>query len=455
MSMVNFNYKPKYFVESSKVLDSLSEHMLVDGYKFVADLFESSPSHFIDKVSGKKYLDMFTCFASLPLGLNHPKILDPDFLEYLKYVAVNKPSNSDIYTEEMATFVNTLFRIAVPKYFKYVFFIEGGALAVENALKAAFDWKVRKNFAKGIKEEKGHKIIHFREAFHGRSGYTMTLTNTDPKKIMYFPKFTNWPRIINPKMTFPFEGENLERTLELEKQAEEEIKKAFHENPDDIAAIIIEPIQGEGGDNHFRPEFLQKLRVLADENDCLLIFDEVQTGVGITGTMWAHEQMGVKPDIMVFGKKMQVCGILVGEKIDEVTDNVFKFSSRINSTWGGNLVDMVRATRYLEIIEEDNLLQNVRIMGKYLIEELNNLANEFPNLISNVRGRGLFCAFDLPTNEIRNQFRDLAFNKGLLILGSGTKSIRFRPSLSITREQINEGINIIKDILNQLEINKL
>jgi len=443
------NYTPKYFVESSKVLETLRKHMLVDGFPIVVDLFESNPSFFIDKVSREKYRDLFTCFASLPLGLNHPKMLNESFLEYLKYSAVNKPSNSDIYTEQMATFVDTFFKIAVPDYFQYAFFIDGGALAVENALKAAFDWKVRKNFQKGITEEKGHKIIHFREAFHGRSGYTMSLTNTDPTKVMYYPKF-NWPRITNPKMTFPFEGKNIENTLKLEQQAIDEIKKAFQDNPDEIAAIIIEPIQGEGGDNHFRPEFLQTLRQLADENDCLLIFDEVQTGVGITGTMWAHEQMNVQPDIMVFGKKMQVCGILAGKKLDEVPDNVFQTSSRINSTWGGNLVDMVRATRYLEIIEEDHLLENAKNMGRYLIENLLGLEKEFPQFISNVRGRGLFCAFDLPDNETRNKFKDLAFKHRLLILGSGVKSIRFRPSLCITNDDIDEGIDIIRAILKEL-----
>lgn len=443
-------YKPKYFVDASNVLSALNEHLLVDGFEFVLDLLESKPFYFVSKDKGETYLDLFTCFASLPLGLNHPKMLQEDFLEHLKYTAINKPSNSDIYTEEMATFVNTLFKVAVPKYFKYVFFIEGGALAVENALKTAFDWKVRKNIMKGFGSDKGYKVIHFREAFHGRSGYTLSLTNTDPVKVMHFPKFTDWPRITNPKMTFPFEGENLAQTLKLERQAEEEIKEAFRMYPNDICAIIIEPIQGEGGDNHFRSEFLQKLRILADENDVLLIFDEIQTGVGITGTMWAHEQMSVQPDIMVFGKKMQVCGILVGEKIDEVPENVFKVSSRINSTWGGSLVDMVRATRYLEIIEEDNLLENTRQMGNYLINALGKLQDEFPHLVSNVRGRGLFCAFDLPSKDIRKNFKQKAFEKHLLILGSGEKSIRFRPALCITKDEIDQGIDIIRNVLREI-----
>jgi len=159
--------------------------------------------------------------------------------------------------------------------------------------------------------------------------------------------------------------------------------------------------------------------------------------------------MNVKPDIMTFGKKMQVCGILAGKKLDEVPDNVFHTSSRINSTWGGNLVDMVRATRYLEIIEEDNLLENARNMGQYLIEKLHTLEMEFPHYISNVRGRGLFCAFDLPDNEKRNKFKDLAFKHHLLILGSGVKSIRFRPSLCITKNDIDEGIDIIRQVLKE------
>ncbi len=443
------SYKPKYFVPLEQVLDSLRQRMLVDGFSIVPNLFESTPEYFIDSISGKKYRDLFTCFASLPLGLNHPKMRDTLFLEYLKFVSINKPSNSDIYTEEMATFVNTLFRVAVHGNFPYVFLIEGGALAVENALKVAFDWKVRKNFQKGIKEEIGTKIIHFREAFHGRSGYTMSLTNTNPIKTMYFPKF-QWPRVINPKMTFPFEGDNESKTIQLEVQAEQEIKRAFYNYPNDIAAIIIEPIQGEGGDNHFRPEFLRKLCQLADENECLLIFDEIQTGVGITGTMWAYEQMGVQPDILVFGKKMQVCGILVGDKIDEVEENVFHTSGRINSTWGGNLVDMVRATRYLEIIEEDNLLENVKLVGKYLLNELQTICGEFPELISNVRGRGLFCAFDLPNKTIQDEFRRLAFENQLLILGSGENSIRFRPALCITKEEISDGLAIIRKVLKQI-----
>ncbi|MCX7736833.1 MAG: L-lysine 6-transaminase [Candidatus Kapabacteria bacterium] len=444
-------YKPKYYVNEREVFWELKKHMLIDGFDFVPDYERSQGFYYYDKISGRKFLDFFTCFASVPLGLNHPKLLDPSFIEYIGKISLNKPSNSDLYSVEMATFVKTLFKTAVPEHFKYLFMIEGGALAVENALKVAFDWKVRKNFENGYSSEKGHKIIHFKEAFHGRSGYTMSLTNTDPNKVKYFPKF-DWIRVINPKLTFPLTEKNIEETIKIENQAIEEIKKAFTEFKDDIAAIIIEPIQCEGGDNHFRDEFLQKLRILADENEALLIFDEIQTGGGLTGTMWVHEQMNVKSDILTFGKKLQVCGILVGERIDEVENNVFRESSRINSTWGGNLTDMVRATKYLEIIEEDNLLNNVKMQGKYLMSRLKEFENKYSHLISNSRGRGLLCAFDMPDSKIRNNFREMCYNEGLLILPCGTKSIRFRPALNITESQLEEGLSVIEKVLQKINI---
>jgi L-lysine 6-transaminase len=443
MSIVkNDGYMPKYHVPADSVLNELRKYMLVDGFDFILDLEKSHSSYFVEARTGKKYLDFFTCFASMPLGVNHPKMNNKKFNEYISRASLNKISNADIYTSEMATFVKTFFKVAVPDYFRYAFFIDGGALAVENALKTAFDWKVRLNFRKGFKYECGHQIIHFKRAFHGRSGYTMSLTNTEPRKVELFPKF-EWPRIINPSIVFPLNEENLEKTIKKENMAIEQIKESFRKS-DCIAAIIIEPIQGEGGDNHFRPEFLQQLRHLADENETLLIFDEVQTGLGLTGTMWAHQQLGVQPDIMCFGKKMQTCGIVVTDRVDEVKDNVFQVSSRINSTWGGNLVDMIRATKYLEIIEEENLIENVKSLELPVKEKLNQLQEEYPEIMSNVRGRGLMCAFDLPSDDIRKMFIERSFEEGLFILGCGEHSIRFRPALNITLEQIDEGMEIIR-----------
>ncbi|MCH8872316.1 L-lysine 6-transaminase [candidate division KSB1 bacterium] len=421
--------------------------MLVDGYsEIVVDLQKSEGNYIYDSLSGRKYLDMFSYFATAPIGHNHPAMHDLEFKEKILSVAIMKPSNSDFYSTEMAEFVQTFSKYAIPEHLPYLFLVSGGALAVENALKAAFDWKVRRNFQKGIKEEKGSQVIHFKEAFHGRSGYTLSLTNTDKRKTKYFPKF-NWPRITNPKILFPFNEVNLDKVVALENQAIDEIKAAIHECSDDIAAMIIEPIQGEGGDNHFRKEFFQKLRTVADESDILLIFDEVQTGIGLTGKMWCYEHFGVNPDMLVFGKKTQVCGFLCSKRIDEVDDNVFHESGRLNSTWGGNLVDMVRFRKYLEIIVTDKLIENTCNVGEYFSTELLQLEDGFDNIVSRVRGRGFMIAFDLPNSEIRNQFLSKTFENGLIVLPSGERSIRFRPSLNLPGELVDETLGILRESL--------
>ncbi len=435
-------------LKPADVHSTLAKHMLADGLDLVFDLSRSQGSYVYDSRSGCRFLDFFSFFATQPVGINHPKMHEPAFKKRLADVAIQNPSNSDAYTIEMAQFVETFDRVGIPKELPHLFMVAGGGVAVENALKTAFDWKVRKNLERG-KGEKGQQIVHFREAFHGRTGYTLSLTNTaDPRKIMYFPKF-DWPRIVNPKIRFPLE-DYLEELQKLERQAVEEIEKTVAANPDDIAGLIIETIQGEGGDNHFRPEFFKKLRDLADEHEFLFILDEVQTGVGLTGKMWAYQHYDVKPDILAFGKKTQVCGILAGPRIDEVEKNVFRESSRINSTWGGNLVDMVRFGRYLEIIEAEGLVENARETGEHLLRELSGVGSDHPEQVENVRGRGLMCAFDLADGETRDRFRKLAFENGMLVLGCGRRSIRFRPSLSVKTEEIDQGIEIIRRILSKL-----
>lgn len=435
-------------VQPIEVHEVLNRHMLADGFKLVVDLQKSRGSYMYDLCTDRNVLDYFTFFGSNALGMNHPKMTTPDFLVKLARVAVNKTSNSDLYTVELAEFVETFARIAQPAYLPYVFFIDGGALANENALKAAFDWKVRKNFAKGYTREVGTQVIHFRQAFHGRSGYTLSLTNTEPLKINYFPKF-QWPRVHNPVVQFPLNEKNLEQVKKEEQLAIEQIKQAIKNNQDDIAALIIEPIQAEGGDHHFRKEFLVELRTICDESDILLIFDEVQVGVGITGKMWAHEHF-VRPDMMSFGKKTHVCGFMCSKRIDEVPENVFHLPGRLNSTFGGNLVDMVRATRIFEIIEEEQLVENARIVGDYLHENIVVLENDFPHVLSNARGLGLFCAMDLDSNQNRDMLKEKALERGLVLIGCGDRTIRFRPPLNISRTEVDEGIEIIHRCLSEM-----
>ncbi len=427
------------------VIPSLTKHILVDGFHVIIDLEKSHGSWIRDAVTGKDILDFYAYFASLPVGHNHPALRgDKEFMATLERAAIANPANSDIYCTEYATFVDKFAKLAMPASMRYLFFVAGGALAIENALKTAFDWKVRKNRAAG-RPDGGSQVLHFREAFHGRSGYTMSLTNTDPIKTDLFPKF-NWPRVTNPKVQFPLDAANLAKVVELEKQAVQEIEAAFAKAPHEIAAIIIEPIQGEGGDNHFRPEFFKELRRLADKHEAMFIVDEVQTGVGATGKLWAHEHMGVTPDIIAFGKKAQVCGIMVGPRVDEVKDNVFKVSSRINSTWGGNLADMVRGAKYLEIIQQEKLVEHTAKVGEHFMAGLQNLAKKYPQ-VTNVRGRGTFCAMTLPTAEQRNAVRTACWDLGLATLSSGATSVRFRPCLNVTADEIDTALKILDQAL--------
>ena len=431
-------------IDSKNVRATLGKHILADGYEPVMDMEKSHGSWLVDERDGSEYLDMFSMFASGAVGYNHPDIIEGK--NRLAAAALYKPTLSDIYNVQYAEFVEAFSNTAIPEYLPHTFFIEGGALGVENALKVAFDWKVRKNMENG-KGEKGGKIIHFKQAFHGRTGYTLSLTNTtDPRKTMYFPKF-DWPRIDIPKLSFPITDIVLENVEKNEKIAIDQIKSAISNNPDDIAALIIEPIQGEGGDNHFRDDFFVALRQLCDENEMLFIMDEVQTGIGITGKWWAHQHNSVKPDIISFGKKTQVCGLLAGKRVEEVDKNVFSESSRINSTFGGNLADMVRFHIILEIIEKENLIENAKNMGAVLKKELQFLSEEFPAYVTNPRGLGLFAAFDLPSQTERDKVIGGLLKNKLLMLPSGDDAIRFRPHLNVTSEDLKTSIDIIKSTI--------
>src|SRR5215207_7435404 len=310
----------------------LARSILADGLDFVLDVDRSAGSYLVDARTGERYLDMFTFFASSALGMNHPALADDEaFRAELAQSAVNKPSNSDVYSVPMARFGDTFVRVLGDPALPHLFFVDGGALAVENALKAAFDWKSRHNEANGRPATLGTRVMHLTRAFHGRSGYTMSLTNTEPGKTARFPQF-DWPRIDVPAIRFPLDNAVVR---EAEQHALHQAEDAFDRQPNDIAAFIAEPIQGEGGDNHMRAEFLHAMQELVHRHDALFILDEVQTGAGTTGTPWAYQQLDLSPDIVAFSKKVQVGGIMAGGRVDEVPDNVFAVSGRINSTWGG------------------------------------------------------------------------------------------------------------------------
>ncbi|MGH3426708.1 MAG: L-lysine 6-transaminase [Mycobacteriales bacterium] len=429
------------------VFDVLSGHCLLDGFPFVVDLEKSHGSSLVDAVTGRQYLDLYTFFASAPLGINPTAIVeDREFMRLLANVSANKPANSDIYTTHFAEFVATFNRVLGDPELPLLFFIEGGALAVENALKCAFDWKSRRNGAAGRSPELGTRVLHLRKAFHGRSGYTMSLTNTDPVKTARFPKF-DWPRIDVPAVRFPLE-EHLKETVAAEQQALAQARAAFAAHPHDIACFIAEPIQGEGGDNHMRSEFLRAMQQLCRDNDALFILDEVQTGGGLTGTNWAYQQLGLEPDVVAFGKKLQVCGVMAGRRVTEIPDHVFAVSGRINSTWGGGLTDMVRSTRLLQTIEREGFIAQAVAKGARFLARLGSVVDRHATLTSNARGRGLMCAFDAVDAETRDRIvTGLREREHVLVLRCGECSVRFRPALNVTEDELDQALEALDRVL--------
>ena len=415
----------------------------MDGFRIVFDLEKSRGSYMFDAATGQRLIDLYGFFGSVPVGFNHPHFDKPEVQKELLQAAKIKVANSDVYSEAYCDFVETFTRVApLPPLNRYLF-IEGGALAIENCLKAAMDWKVRKNMAAGH-GERGTEILHFRHAFHGRSGYTMSLTNTDPRKTDLYAKF-DWPRVSTPSIDFSLpESEQDADVIAREQKSEAEIMKFISERGVDLATIIIEPIQGEGGDNHFRGEWLQTLRRICDENEMLLIFDEVQCGAGTTGRNWCCEHFDVKPDLVAFGKKIQVCGVIAGPRLDEVKDNAFRLPSRLNSTWGGNFTDMVRSKHFLQIMEEENLVENAGKIGARIVASLKDIATECP-IMTAVRGRGLFIAFNLPDAAQRDELWKNLYDAGVLVLKSGERAIRFRPALDITAEVADEAMQILRE----------
>jgi L-lysine 6-transaminase len=429
-------------IQPNAVHATLARYQLADGFPFVLDFERSHGSWLVDAVTGREYLDCFTGFASWPIGYRHPWMDDPTFQKELLTAALFNPTNSDLYSSLMADFVAAFATKVSGPRFPHHFWIAGGALAIENALKVAFDWKARKLGRKSMTDDVNDLVIlHFQQAFHGRTGYTMSMTNTVPDKTGLFPKF-DWPRVHNPAVERDARGQICNDIEAEERRSLAEIDEAFKRHGRKIAAIIIEPIQGEGGDNHFRPQFLQALRRVADEREALLIFDEVQTGFYSTGKTWMFDHVGVLPDVVAFGKKTQVCGIFAGRRVDEVPDNVFQRASRINSTWGGNLVDMVRAKRFIEIIEGERLAENIAERGCEVVGGLQALQQDGAP-ISNVRGIGSWAAITLASPEVRSQLQKSMREQGLLALASGIRSIRLRMPLILSAAEAQEVIQRI------------
>ena len=432
---------------AARVHETIAAHMLADGYELVLDLDASHGSTLVDARDGTEYLDLFTFFASSALGMNHP-VADrrSSRAHELGAVAVNKPSNSDIYTVPMARFVDTFARVLGDPALPHLFFIDGGALAVENALKVAFDWKSRWNEAHGIDPALGTKVLHLREGLPRPQRLHDEPHQHRPEQGRPLPevRLAAHPVAVDQRQPPTSRRPSAPRSPPPARRSRRTRTTSPASSPSRSRARAATTTSG--------PQFLQAMQALCREFDALFVMDEVQTGVGMTGTAWAYQQLGVQPDVVAFGKKAQVCGVMAGGRVDEVPDNVFAVSSRINSTWGGNLTDMVRARRILEVIESESLIERAGVARRAPAARARPAWPQRHDAVTEVRGRGLMCAFTLPSAAAarRGRAAGCAATSTCSCSAAATPRLRVRPALTVSVDELDRGIAAIDRVLTAL-----
>ncbi|KAF9312551.1 hypothetical protein BG003_006168 [Podila horticola] len=433
-------------------LDSLQDTRAAT---MMTDLNKSIGNYVVD-LDGNTYLDLFCQIASLPLGYNSKALIDAASSPEMIQMLVNRPA---LGVQPHSTWAKTLeesFMSVAPKGLNQVFTAMCGSCSNETAYKAAFMYHQRKK--RGLTAEISAEdlsscmknalpgspdlaIMSFDGGFHGRLFGSLSTTHTKALHKVDIPAFTNWVSSPFPNLKYPLDehkAENAKEETRCLKVAEDKMKNA--KTP--IAALIVEPIQSEGGDNHASPAFFQGLRDLTKKHDILMIVDEVQTGVGATGQFWAHDAWGLTspPDIVTFSKKFQAAGWFHRPEIR--ADAPY----RNFNTWMGDPIRALQAKTILQEIKSKDLVKNAAETGAYLKQELQQLESKYPKVMSAVRGRGTFLAFDLPDPQQRDLFvsklRSLGVNTG----GCGPKSIRLRPMLVFQKKHADIFLEAVEKV---------
>ncbi|KAI8321682.1 4-aminobutyrate transaminase [Martensiomyces pterosporus] len=443
--------------ESKAILHKLARLQDSRAAFFVAD-YEKSVGNYIVDADGNQLLDLYCQIASIPLGYNNDALLAAAKSDEMATALANRPALGVFPAKGWAELLEEAFMRVKPKGMDMVFTSSHGSDANELAYKAAFmRYALRKRGARAFSAEELQSvmdnkapgapdvaILSFSSGFHGRTFGSLSTTRSKAIHKLDIPAF-KWPRAPFPQLRYPLE-KYAEENAEEEERCIKETERILRTNEMPIAAVIVEPVQSEGGDRHASPRFFQELRRITKENDVLLIVDEVQTGCAATGTFWAHEQWGLAtpPDMVTFSKKMQAAGFYHTKEL--VPDQPF----RNFNTWLGDPPRAIVARAIVSEVLEKNLAEQVRGTGAYLKSHLLPLAVRYHRVFNSVRGEGTFLAFDCTSPEIRAELLHLMRLEGVNMGGSGDVSVRFRPMLTLTKAHVNVFLTRFESVLNKL-----
>ncbi|EPE35454.1 PLP-dependent transferase [Glarea lozoyensis ATCC 20868] len=421
----------KAIEDLDKVFDTRSLNMLAD--------YTQSFGNYIADPDGNVLLDVYAQIASIPVGYSNPHLLEVAASKAMASAIINRPALGNFPSHDWASILRTGILKVAPKGLDQVFTAMAGSDANETAYKAAFMYRRQQErggahvefSAEDIASSMNNQapgapqlsILSFKTAFHGRLFGSLSTTRSKPIHKLDIPAF-DWPQATFPLLKYPLE-DHIQENQKAEAEALADVERLITTHHLPPCAVVIEPIQSEGGDNHASPAFFQGLRTLTKKHNVLLIVDEVQTGVGATGKFWAHEHWNLDspPDMVTFSKKAQTAGYYFGNPDLRPNKPYRQFN-----TWMGDPARAILFRGIIEEIERLDLVSNTKNVGEYLYNGLEDLAKKYPGEFMNLRGKGqgTFIAFDSPRrDDVLRKMKSVGVNIG----GSGEKAVRLRPML--------------------------
>ncbi|PAA65565.1 hypothetical protein BOX15_Mlig019532g2 [Macrostomum lignano] len=444
---------------SKQLMEEANKKQLPHGIYFFADYSKSSGNYIVD-VDGNTLLDMFMQISSLPFGYNHPALQkvakSKEFLE----MSINRPALGVCPPSDWVDRLNASLLSVAPKGLSRVQTMMCGSCANENAIKMLFmRYMAKQRAGRPVSQQELDStmlneppgtprlsILSFKRSFHGRTLGVLSCTRSKAIHKLDVPAF-QWPAVDFPAYKYPLE-QHQEHNAKQEKlslaQVEETVNRQRATEP--VAGLIVEPILAEGGDIHARPEYFRALRSLCSKLDVPLLVDEVQTGGGLCGTYWAHEQWGLDspPDAVTFSKRTLLGGIYFSDNL--VPDQQY----RVYNTWLGEPSKVMLLEAVIRTIKEEKLMDSVLEAGTALTKGLEGLSQRYPQLINSPRGLGIMCAVDFADTNSRNEAVQRLRNKGIHTGGCGEVGLRFRPALIFKEKHAKLFLETFDSVLKSM-----